>query len=150
MRLRVASEGCSVRLKGFVQLGTFCRGRNGRVQRFKRFNKTEKSILYSRKARTETGDHEKFEPRHSRVSDLWSKEIQECCARCACFEVRRLKCRLLISVVRCSHRLCCSVGYSLLLQRLSNRRVSLDAIDLNQSVGLDSGDTSNLIDRIAV
>ena len=41
MRMRVASDGCSVRLKGLGQPDIFCRGLNGRVQRFKRFRRTE-------------------------------------------------------------------------------------------------------------
>lgn len=40
IRLSVASEGCSVWLKGLAQLCAACRGRKGRVQRFKRLRRT--------------------------------------------------------------------------------------------------------------
>lgn len=40
IRLSVASDGCSVWFKGLAQLCAVCRGRKGRVQRFKRLRRT--------------------------------------------------------------------------------------------------------------
>ena len=40
IRFNVASEGCSVRLKGLAQVLTACRGRKGSVQRFRRLRRT--------------------------------------------------------------------------------------------------------------
>jgi len=62
IKFNVASDGCSVRLKGLAQLFIACRGRKGRVQRFRRLRRTTvRSCLSTRN--TKTGDHEKLEPR---------------------------------------------------------------------------------------
>src|SRR5215471_10467000 len=108
MRLSVASEGCSVRLKGLAQLVTFCRGLKGSVQRFRRFNRTEvrKSLL--RQIVTKTGDHEKLESCDGRVPNLWPKKVQKGCARHSCVDVGRPWSRILVSIICGSHRLCSS------------------------------------------
>ena len=46
IRLRVASDGCSVWLNGLTQLCAACRGRKGRVQRFKRLRRTIVSQIF--------------------------------------------------------------------------------------------------------
>jgi len=81
MRERVASDGCSVRLNGVVQLTTAGRGLNGRVQRFNKFNKTIISILFLGKKYTETRNSEQLKSCHCGVFDLWSEEAEESRAR---------------------------------------------------------------------
>ena len=75
MRVRVASDGCSVRLKGLSHPDEFCRGLNGRVQRFSRFRRTGMKLKGVKWWNTKTGYHEKFEPRYGGIANFWTKEV---------------------------------------------------------------------------